>query len=62
MKPINCRHCGYLEEVTLNGKIVRFCFKSQRIVDILDKKDEECPLDKRPRDNADKKGFYLMEG
>jgi hypothetical protein len=59
MKPINCKMCGYLEKVDSNG--YSFCMKSYRMIDDLNKKADDCPLNERPKDNADKKGFYLVE-
>lgn len=59
MKPINCRICGYLEKV--NDGDYSFCMKSYRMIDDIDKKAEDCPLEERPKDNADKKGFYLIK-
>ena len=58
MKPITCKNCGYLEE--FEGSV--FCLNSNRYLDSsYDKKrNDDCPLDKRPKDDADKKGFYLI--
>lgn len=62
MKPINCAFCGYAERVNLQGDDICFCMKSNRIIDKLDKRPEDCPLDERLKDTADTKGFYLVEG
>lgn len=60
MKPINCRTCGYLEKVDCHD--YSFCMRSYRMIDDINKKAEDCPLDERPKDNADLKGFYLVKG
>lgn len=60
MKPINCAFCGYFEKVDSDDQC--FCMKSYRIIeDPKSGRHEECPLDKRPAEDADKKGFYLVK-
>ena len=64
MKPINCTLCGYFEKVSglKDVKDSYICMRSYRMLENPEKgRDEECPLDERPKDNADKKGFYLIK-
>ena len=65
MKPMNCDMCGYLEKVDAmeNSDFgpYNFCMKSYRMIENSNKKQDDCPLNERPKDTADKKGFYLIK-
>ena len=68
MKPVSCAFCGYCERFHYDDsdwdtdEDQCFCMKSYRLIENPDKgRDKECPLEARPKDDADKKGFYLIK-
>lgn len=67
MKPTSCSLCGYFEKVNYDDSDWHenedqcFCMRSYRLIEDPSKRSAECPLDERPKDYADKKGFYLIK-